>query len=57
MARTKLFQALFAILLAGTSMVWLSGCNTIEGIGDDVEAAGEGISGTADETNPYKDKE
>ena len=38
------FVALLALLLA------LAGCNTISGVGQDVEAAGEAISDTAEET-------
>ena len=37
-----------ALLLA--AMVALSACNTMEGLGRDVETAGETLTGTAEET-------
>lgn len=36
------------LLLAGTLV--LSGCNTMEGAGKDIEAAGDAISDSADDT-------
>ena len=41
--------ALLMLLLAGALGVGLGGCNTMEGLGEDVEAAGETVSGTADD--------
>lgn len=43
-------NSLFVLLAA---LVALSACNTVKGMGEDIEAAGETISGTADKT---KDK-
>lgn len=40
-------KRIFLVLLIGTI---LSGCNTIKGIGQDLESTGEAISGTADHT-------
>jgi predicted small secreted protein len=40
------------ILFFGTSMVvGLAGCNTIEGAGEDVEAAGEAVEDTAEDAS------
>ena len=36
------------ILLAVTAAsLWVAGCNTVEGMGRDVEAAGHAVAGTA----------
>jgi len=40
---------LLTIALAGT----LAGCNTIEGAGKDIKAAGGAIEKTAEKTKPY----
>lgn len=45
--RITLGQAL-AILFAGGALA-LTGCNTVEGAGDDIEAAGDAISDTAND--------
>jgi len=45
-------KILYAALFAGYVMV-LSGCNTMEGIGEDVESAGEGIEDEAEENKEY----
>lgn len=37
--------------LAFLLLVGLSGCNTMEGLGEDVEAAGEAIEDTAEEVD------
>ena len=39
-----------ALGLILTAALLLAGCNTMEGLGKDVEAAGEAIEDTADET-------
>jgi predicted small secreted protein len=42
-----------ALLLGAVGAGWammLAGCNTVEGVGEDVGAAGRGISNAADET-------
>lgn len=42
-------------LLAAVSMsaFSLAACNTMEGVGEDVEAAGDGIERAADDNNTY----
>lgn len=37
-----------SLLIAVLACVWLAGCNTMEGVGKDVERAGEGIQKKAD---------
>jgi predicted small secreted protein len=37
------------VLGAALSALWVSGCNTMAGIGRDVEAAGRAVSQTADD--------
>ena len=41
--RILAFTALFLMALA------VSGCNTVEGMGEDISAAGNAMSGTADD--------
>ena len=43
--------ALFAMLLFSGSTLMLSACNTVEGAGEDIEAAGDSISDTANDAN------
>ena len=38
----------FAIAIALISTFVLTGCNTVKGVGKDVEAAGEGVQNAAD---------
>ncbi len=45
MIKNKAVQSL-ALLLAGSTLA-LTACNTVEGAGDDIEAAGDSISDTA----------
>ncbi len=45
--RVSVGQAI-AILFAGSALA-LTGCNTVEGAGDDIEAAGDAISDTAND--------
>ncbi len=40
-----------AATLAALSGAVVSGCNTVEGAGDDIEAAGDAISDTARDAN------
>lgn len=37
-------------LMALISLMLLASCNTVQGVGQDVQAAGDAISRTADET-------
>jgi len=39
--------------LALLAFVFATGCNTIEGAGEDVQEAGEGIEKGAEENKPY----
>ncbi len=43
----------FALLLSFCLTAVLAGCNTIEGIGKDVEAAGDAIENSASENKNY----
>jgi predicted small secreted protein len=45
----KITSPLIALALLGASFA--AACNTVEGVGQDVQAAGEGIEQTAEETN------
>lgn len=36
---------------AAASLAVVSGCNTVEGVGEDVEAAGDAVSDTARDAN------
>jgi predicted small secreted protein len=48
-----LLKVLFLfVVLAGSASV-LSACNTMRGFGEDVEAAGEGMQGSAERVEPY----
>jgi len=50
--RVRLWRGAAAIGVAsGLAMFGLSGCNTVEGVGEDVEAAGEAIDDTADDAS------
>ena len=40
-------------LLACLMLTGIAGCNTVRGVGQDVEAAGEQIEETAEETSVY----
>jgi predicted small secreted protein len=37
------------VLAAAAAALWVAGCNTVEGLGRDVAAAGKGIANTADD--------
>jgi len=43
-----MFKKALAVLLAAAFVVSLIGCNTVEGVGKDVEAAGEGLQDAAE---------
>ena len=47
----KLAMAL-AILAVGLAAMLLQGCNTVEGIGSDFSAAGQGLADAAHDANP-----
>ncbi len=47
----KFICAVPALLLA--SAMFLAGCETTAGVGRDIEAAGEGIEGSAERHQPY----
>lgn len=44
-------KAIAAILIAAV-LGFLSGCNTMEGVGQDVQAGGRAIERSADKANP-----
>ena len=51
----KVFFQYFAVLtLGGAWMMMSMGCNTIEGIGRDIQAIGQGASKVAEDVNPYE---
>ena len=37
------------VLAAAAAALWVSGCNTVAGMGRDVEAAGRAVSSTAND--------
>jgi predicted small secreted protein len=45
--RRKTLMLTLALAIAGT-IVWLGGCNTVEGAGEDIQDAGESIEDAAD---------
>jgi len=50
-SHTKRYPALLVFLLA--SVGFLAGCNTVAGVGEDVEAAGDAIEDKAEEKKNY----
>lgn len=46
---TQYRVALWAFIGLFVASVGLTGCNTIRGMGQDVEAAGSGVTGTAED--------
>jgi len=46
----RLLLMLAAVLML---QLTLAGCNTISGMGEDIEAAGDAIEDTAEEKRPY----
>ena len=44
----KIKRLLFGLCLLGAIAIFLSGCNTIEGMGKDIERGGEEIQEAAD---------
>jgi predicted small secreted protein len=37
------------VLAAAAAALWVSGCNTVAGVGKDVEAAGRAVASTAND--------
>jgi predicted small secreted protein len=37
------------ILAAAAAAVWVAGCNTVSGVGRDMQAAGRAVTGTAND--------
>jgi len=37
------------VLAVAASALWMSGCNTVAGVGKDVSAAGKAVTGTAND--------
>lgn len=46
-------KAIIAMVLAGFGLSVLTACNTIEGVGQDVKAAGKKVEGEAREAKRY----
>jgi entericidin B len=46
-------KAIIAMVLAGFGLSVLSACNTVEGVGQDVKAAGAKVEGEAKENKRY----
>ena len=40
-------KKLFVLITLGLSVLWLVGCNTVEGMGKDISKAGDAIEGAA----------
>jgi predicted small secreted protein len=49
----RISMKLFSMMLALVLTIVISGCNTIEGMGKDVEAAGDAIEKSASENKNY----
>lgn len=53
MIKSNTVRSILLLLAAGLGLgaaTMLSACNTIEGAGEDVESAGQGVSGAAEQT-------
>jgi entericidin B len=44
-----------AAILAAAVLSFVAGCNTMEGVGQDVQAGGRAVERAADKTNPTND--
>jgi predicted small secreted protein len=49
----NVIKSLIAIFVGSTFLVTLAGCNTVEGAGKDVKAAGAGVEKEAKENKTY----
>ena len=47
----RLILAALGVVSLGLSGVAMTGCNTTEGVGEDIEAVGESIDETAEDAN------
>jgi entericidin B len=45
----------FLAILAAAVLSMVAGCNTVEGMGQDVQAGGRAVERAADKTNPTAD--
>lgn len=52
----QILPVIVIILIALLLTLLFAGCNTIEGIGKDIEAIGQGTSEVAKDVNPYEEK-
>lgn len=52
-ARLRTLLMLMLTLAAGSTSFAISGCNTTEGVGEDIEAAGQAIDKNAEEHKKY----
>ena len=48
-----MLKRLFALAAAAAAMALAAGCNTIEGVGKDVKAAGTSVEKAAAKNKPY----
>lgn len=48
-------KRMLALLCLGAVALFIAACNTIEGIGEDFSAAGDGLSNMANDANPSDD--
>ena len=44
-----------AAILAAAALSTVAGCNTMEGVGQDVQAGGRAVERSADQANPTRD--
>jgi entericidin B len=44
-----------AAILAAAVLSFIAGCNTVEGLGQDVQAGGRAVERSADKNNPTSD--
>jgi len=44
-----MFKKTLALILTAAFLVAITGCNTVHGVGEDLEAAGEGLQDAASE--------
>ncbi len=44
-------RKILALLLMGGYLITMAGCNTVEGMGEDIEASGEAIEEEAEEND------
>jgi len=53
LTRRKSYLLVFTLMIVAGSAVLLSACNTTEGVGEDMSAAGGALSRSADDNKSY----